>query len=159
MNILINHCWCSDSNWGGCYDCRVIVTLHRVPEGKTYYDAPCPDWVLVEEHPFKSKEDRFRFTTVRARADVLEWLNTNVKDRKLIKWQIQKGESAKGWSVGTDEYNSATGISFSFFFEREHDGMNFIKHWSVYKKPTYYCQYFKDIRKELDFKTGKLIKI
>ncbi len=160
MDILINHCWCSDSNWGGVYHCRVIVTLNRVPKGKTYYDAPCQDWGLIEEYPFKSnKPNPMRFETNRPRADVLKWLETNVKDRKLNKYEKEQGDSAKGWAIGTDEYNSSNTISFSFFFEREKDGMAFIKQWSIYKKPTYYLQYFKDIRKELNPLTGKLCKI
>lgn len=160
MNILINHCWCSDSNWGGLYSCRVIVSLNRVPEGKTYYDPPCPDWALVEEHPYtppESPDDPFRRRdTLRLRPDVVKWLNRNVKDRKVPSY-VEGGP--KGWAVGTDTYNSHSGISFSIFFERQRDGMAFIKRWSVYKNPVSYLQYFKDIRKELDPTTGRLKRV
>jgi hypothetical protein len=159
MNILINHCWCSDSIWGGEYNCRCIVSLDRVPDGKTYYDPPCPDWTLVEEHPHQSSNRRDRTETLRPRADVLEWLKTNVKDRKLTKYERDQGDSLKGWAIGTDEYNASTGISFSFFFERQMDGMRFIRHWSHHRNPVSYLQYFKDIRKELDLATGKLKKV
>lgn len=159
MNILINHCWCSDSIWGGNYSCRCIVTLDRVPQGKTYYDPPCPDWALVEEHPHKGDPARFRDETLKPRADVLAWLNANVKDRKLTKYDKDNGESVKGWAIGSDEYNAANTISFSFFFERQMDGMRFIKHWSHHKNPVSYLQYFKDIRKELDLTTGKLKRV
>jgi len=155
MDILINHCWCSDSIWGGEYDCKTIVTLHRVPEGKTYYDPPSPDWALITEHEFSGAVFPSMGETLRVRPDVIEWLNANVKDRKIPSY-IKGG--TKGWAVGTDKYNSVSGISFSFFFERQRDGMAFIKHWSVHKNPVSYLQYFKDIRKELDFKTCKLIR-
>jgi hypothetical protein len=162
MNILINHCWCSDSIWGGNYSCRVIVGLDRVPEGKTYYDPPCPDWSLLQEHKFDSGDKdklSFRNTTLRVRPDVINWLNANVKDIKLHKWEKDNGQSSKGWAVGTDKYNSQNTISFAFFFQRRRDGMAFIKHWSVHKKPVSYLQYFTDVRKELNFKTGKLVTI
>jgi hypothetical protein len=158
MNILINHCWCSDCNWGGHYDCRVIVTVNRVDDDKTYYDPPSPDWALVEPHKFASTNPHER-ETLRPRADVIEWLNANVKDRKLTAWHKERGQSPKGWAIGTDQYNAVKGISFSFFFERERDGMAFIKRWSVHKKPVSYLQYFKDIRKKLDPKTGKLVRV
>lgn len=158
MDILINHCFCTDSIWGGWYDCRVIVSLRRITEGKTYYDKPDPDWALVTEQKFDGAEDSFRKKTLHVRPDVMEWLEKNVKDRKLVKWQKEEkeGYSPKGWAVGSDKYNTHDALGFSFFFERETDGMAFIKRWSIYKKPTYYCQYFKGIRKKLDLKTGKL---
>jgi len=158
MDILINHCWCSDSNRVGCYDCRVIVTLKSIPDGKTYYDKKCPDWALIETHPFKSSSKlSFRDETNRPRADVIAWLDANVKDRKLSKWQKENHSSPKGWAIGTDEYNATSTLDFHFFFEREKDGMTFIKRWSVYAKPTYYCQYFKDIRKKLNYQTGRMV--
>jgi hypothetical protein len=158
MNLLVNHCWCSDSIWGGYYTCRCIVTLYRVPEDKTYYDPPCPDWALLEEHPFTGKDGDLTYndTTLRPRADVIEWLNKNVKDRKVPTY-VEGG--AKGWAIGADKYNSLNGIDFRFFFERQMDGMKFIKHWSVHKNPISYLQYFKNIRKELDLKTGKLARV
>jgi hypothetical protein len=139
------------------YSCQCIVTLRRVPDGKTYYDPPCPDWALIEKHEVNADAPYHLFHhTLRPRADVIDWLTKNVKDRKVPKY-VDGG--AKGWAVGTDEYNSANAVSFSFFFERQMDGMNFIKRWSTHKKPVSYLQYFKDIRKELDFKTGKLVRV
>jgi hypothetical protein len=143
------------------YDCRVIVSLSRVPEGKDYYDPPCPDWSLVEEHKFNRGVKTFfaRNTTLRARPDVIAWLNDNVKDVKLHKWKKDRNQSSKGWAVGTDKYNSQNPLSFGFFFQRRRDGMAFIKRWSVHKQPVNYLQYFTDTRKELDFKTGKLVRV
>lgn len=155
MNVLINHCWCSDSNWGGGYDCRVIVSLYRVPEGKTYYDPPCPDWSLIEEHP-RVSADAMRNTTLRLRPDVVAWLSANVKDRKVPSY-VKGG--VKGWAVGSDAYNAHAGISFSLFLNRHRDAMAFIKRWSVHRLPVSYLQYFTDVRKELDPVTGTLKRV
>ncbi len=155
MDILINHCWCSDSIWGD-YACRCIVSLHRVPDGKSYYDAPDADWALVEKHPYAGNPALFRDETLRPRADVRAWLAANVKDRRLTKYEKDQGDSPKGWAIGTDAYNAATPISFSFFFQRQTDGMKFIRCWSHHANPVHYLQYFKDIRKVLDLSTGRL---
>lgn len=55
--------------------------------------------------------------------------------------------------------NAANPLDLHLFFERQNDGMAFIRHWSHHKNPVSYLQYFKDIRKELDFKTGKLKRV
>lgn len=163
MNVLINHCFCIDSHWGGKepYWCRSIVSIDRVPEGKDYYDPPCPDWALIEEHPYASKEKEpfGRHETLRLRSDAMDWLTASIKDRELTKWQVAEGYSVKGWDVGTDAYNSNSGISFSVFFARPADAMRFVKHWSVYKNPISFLNYFKDIRMELNPKTGKMKRI
>lgn len=153
MNVSINHCWCTDSNWGGLYACRVTVSLYRVPEGKTYYDPPCPDWALVEEHPYQSTAKTFNRETLRLRADVAEWLAANVKDRKAPS-DVEGGP--KGWAVGSDEYNSTSGIHFTFFFHRRSDAMAFIKRWSVHKRPVNYLNYFTDRRFKLNPATGRM---
>jgi len=148
MNVLINHCWCSDSNWGGQYNCRVIVSIDRIPDGKTYYDAPEPDWLnILEKHTFDYGDD-----VRRLRPEVIQWLNDNVKDR-------ESDEQKQGWCVGTDEYNSNNVISFAIFFERPSDALKFVKRWSSHKKPVHYLNYFQDIRRELDFATGRLKRV
>lgn len=154
MNVLINHCWCSDSIWGGHYDCSVIVTLNMVQEGKNYHDEHDPDWTaLLDEVPFKSKKEPFRFDTRRLKPEVAAWLEANVKDRKVCSYT---DGGVKAWAVGTDAYNAANTISFSLFFERRRDAMAFIKRWSAHKQPIHYLNYFTDVRKELDPATGTL---
>lgn len=169
MHYFTNHSWCSDSNWGGHYDCRYIITIDRIPKGKTYYDSPEKDWVnLVESRMFFDKEeydslksfykDKYSESdlkrmsqkkTYTLKKEVREWLKSNIKDRK--------GEEInKGWCIGSDRYNSDSGISIRVFFHRRVDALNFIKEWSEYKKPTTYFDYFKDIRKELKLETMKL---
>lgn len=152
MNVLVNHCWCSKSNWGDNYDCRVIVAIERIPEGKTYYDAPTADWTnLVEKHDFEWKDEAGfnQHNTFRLKAEVLAWLEANIKDRRC-------DENVKGWAVGNDEYNSRSPLSYLLFFERTGDAMRFIKQWSSYKKPINYLNYFRDTRRKLDFKTNRL---
>ena len=39
MDYLRNHCWCSDSNWGGNFDCQIIVSLNHYES-----DAYKEDW-------------------------------------------------------------------------------------------------------------------
>ena len=156
MHILINHCFCSDSNWGGVYDCRVILSIDMVQKGKTYHDPHEPDWInlIDDDIEFESKKP-FRvghYDTQRLKPEVIQWLTENIKDRDNKKHK-------QGWAVGTDEYNSDSGVSFSIFFERQRDAMNFIKRWSSHKKPVHYLNYFKDIRRELDPTTGRLKRV
>ena len=148
MNVLINHCWCSDSNWGGHYNCRVIVSIDRVPVGKTYYDAPEPDWLnLLELHTLANGRE-----VRRLKPEVIQWLQDNIKDR-------QDDEQKKAWCVGTDKYNADMAISFTLFFERPSDALKFIKRWSSHKHPVDYLNYFQDIRRELDFVTGRMKRV
>ena len=95
FSILINHCWCSDSIWGGKYNCRVIARLDRIPVNKSYYDTPNEDWtnLLV-----------FDETYLQLKPEVHQWLEQNIP--------------VKGWAIGTDKYNSIDELSFSFFFQK-----------------------------------------
>ena len=146
MNILVNHCWCSDSIWGGHYNCSVILSVDRIPEGKTYYDPVCEDWQNLIEDPTG-------YDAPKLKREVVEWLEKNI--------QNQKGDkSNRGWAIGTDKYNEKNSISYNIFFQRQKDALFFIKNWSIYKKPLNYYNYFKDIRKKFDHKTKtlKLVK-
>lgn len=148
MDILMNHCWCSDSNWGGMYDCRVIVSIDMIAKGKSYYDPLEPDWInLIEEDDNFTFQDGAGFTqhgTQRLKPEVIQWLKDNVKDKR--------------WAVGTDDYNSRNQISFTVFFQSSRDALKFIKRWSSHKNVVRYFNYFKDIRRELNPKTGRLQK-
>jgi len=149
MEILINHCWCSDSNWGGYYDCSVILTIKAFEKREDVYKRKyTPDWQNVLDEHYSNTIDE----VMRLKPTIIQWLNDNVKDR-------EDDEHKKGWSVGTDEYNKHSGISFSLFFARRNDAMKFIKHWSIYKNPVHYLNYFKDIRRELDFTTGRMTRV
>ena len=155
MSVLTNHCWCSDSNWGGHYDCRVILTIDYVQDGKGYYDGPTEDWknLLEDDVPLPENERGFgRFETVRLKPEVIEWLKANVKD-------VKGGDHKQGWCVGTDKYNSNSGISFNIFFQRITDARAFAKRWSSFKNFYGYLNYFKDKRYKLNLKTGRLSRI
>lgn len=153
MNVLINHCWCSDSNWGGHYNCRVIVSIDMVPKGKTYYDPHEPDWLnLLEKHDLVWEKFGDAHRTYRLRPEIIQWLQDSIKDR-------QDDKQKKAWCVGTDKYNANMAISFPIFFERPSDALKFIKRWSSHKHPVHYLNYFQDIRRELDFATGRMKRV
>ena len=156
MNVLINHCWCHDCNWGGQYNCRVIVSVeHFATLDDIHKRKSTLDWsMIVEDVPYDNgKEIPFRkLETTRLKPEVMQWLNNNVKERDC-------DEQKQGWAVGSDEYNSTDRLGFSIFFERPTDALNFIKRWSVYKKPVDYLNYFRDVRKKLDPKTNTLRRV
>lgn len=155
MGVLLNHCWCSDSNWGGHYNCRVILTIDYVQDGKGYHDGPTADWKnLIEGNIPYSNPDRLgRFATTRLKPEVIEWLKANVKDVKTTEPHKQ------GWCVGTDKYNSNSGISFSIFFQRVTDARAFAKRWSSFKNFYDYLNYFDDKRWKLNLTTGRLNRV
>lgn len=137
MNVLINHCWCSDSNWGGHYDCRVIVDISRNENG--YYSPITQDWKSIVD---EDKENDI----IRFRPEVIEWLKQNFADRR--------------WAIGTDAYNNMSSkLSICLFFQSARDALKFIKHWSSHKRPVNYFNYFRDIRFKLDEKTGTLKRV
>jgi len=137
FSILINHCWCSDSIWGGKYNCRVIARLDQIPVNKSYYDTPSEDWtnLLV-----------FDKTYLQLKPEVHQWLEQNIPDRNKV----------KGWAIGTDKYNSIDELSFSFFFQSAHDAEKFIKNWSSIGKPVEKLNHFKDKRYKYNPKTKTL---
>lgn len=174
MDYLKNHCWCSSSHWDNKnYDCQIIVSL------KSYNDAYVDDWENLTEQVEVFSQERFneqvdfaellmtrslhlygedylekvknddRTGCVKIRTFkpyVLEWLDKNIPD---INGQ-------KAWCVGSSDYvvNDSCS-SLSVFMQRRKDAMLFIKTFSKWKKPVYYCQYFTDVRKELDLETLK----
>jgi len=156
MQVLINHCWCSDSNWGGQYNCRVIVSIKSRAEGKTYYDAPTDDWknLIVKQDNRKSLYDGKAL-----KPEVVDWLTKNIKDIKLSQWMTkEKGYHPQGWAIGTPDYNSRDGLDLCVFFQRQTDALRFIRHWSSIKKPEYFFNYFSGKRLKYDVATKKLVK-
>lgn len=154
MDYLKNHCWCSDSNWGGDYDCQIIVSL------SSYEDHDEEDWknVFTKKKVFSQSrydelkeigvlpEEQMRELSVRSivtpKPEVLKWLEDNVPEKQ--------------WCIGSDEYIATDSCcSFAFFFQLRRDAMAFIKAWSKWGKPVNYCQYFTDVRKTLNLETLK----
>lgn len=152
MNYLQNHCWCSDSNWGGVYHCKHVVDVSRNLNDEEYNDGPHADWIDVtttKEYVDDSFGHEITKNIIILKPDVVDWLNENIKDRK--------DECVKGWAYGSDKYLCRdSGISLSIFFHRRNDAMKFIRTFSVFKNPVFFLNYFKDERKMLNMETLKL---
>lgn len=143
MDVLMNHCFCLDSNWGGEYNGRLIVGIDRIVKGKTFYDPPSADWVnLIERHELVREKFDDPYSTNRLKPEVMVWLKENVNGRR--------------WAVGTDTYNSRSPLEFNVFFQSYRDVQRFIKRWSEFGKPLEYVNYFRSIRKRLDMKSMTL---
>jgi hypothetical protein len=168
MDYLQNHIWCSDSNWGGMYSCRHWVHFTNTRE----YEVN--DWSLIINDYIDSFINQYEYNVFKKRYQthddeeliercthlapnlkphVFEWLEANIKDRPAK--NTGDSESLKGWCIGSANYRGKDPYSFTVFFYRKRDAMAFIREFSVYKKPVHYCQYFSDVRKVLDLKTGK----
>jgi hypothetical protein len=170
MNYLQNHIWCSDSNWGGQYDCRHSVFFNsyeavHAEDWKNVIDEKSAKVFMEEEYnsirsivldegrffddeKYKSFYNRYVPTL---KSEVVKWLEENVKDRPKPGYDGQ----IKAWCIGSNKYNSANSSGFSLFFHRRKDAMAFIRRWSKWKKPVHYCQYFTGVRKKLDLVTLK----
>lgn len=150
MNYLQNHIWCSDSNWGNEFNCRHTVFFN------CYEESDKQDWLAVINKEADSRKHEHGYTqkVINLKPEVLQWLEDNVQD---VKRDHYDNGHLKAWCIGSLEYRANTSTGFSIFFLRRKDAMAFIKRWSQWKKPVSYCQYFTDIRKELDLKTLKYV--
>lgn len=155
MDYLRNHCWCSDSNWGGNYDCQIIVSLNSYNDG--YEDDwlrlidPKSEIITVTPNPDESSFS-YPKSVINLKPEILNWLQTNVPD---LSKDTFGNNTLKAWCIGSAEYRSLNSSGYCIFFQRRRDAMAFIKTWSKYKKPIYYTQYFTDVRKVLDLSTLK----
>jgi hypothetical protein len=172
MNYLQNHIWCSDSNWGGQYDCRHLVSVDKYhldsesredwdnlvdEKAEIYFDQDECDRLteMYINRGITPDKEWFEKSSPNLKPEVLQWLVDNVEDRPK-----SSGEDClKGWCVGSTEYRHTDGGSITIFFHRRKDAMAFIKKWSKWKKPTHYCQYFTDVRKKLDLETMKYVTV
>lgn len=172
MDYFKNHCWCSNSHWDDeHYDCQIIVSLYACKDyyredynelmvEKKFYDeeeanslSEYMKSVWIEHNKEYTQEDleeykqRVGNKTIKVlKPEVMDWLTENIPDTK----------EGKGWCVGNDYYVATDSrSSYSVFFQRRKDAMAFIKRWSKWKKPLHYTQYFTDVRKVLNMKTGK----
>lgn len=170
MDYLQNHCWCSSSHWDGKnYDCCHIVSLCSFGEGykedwESLVDEAAEQFFDNREYQafakyveiyegVEAKPEHFMKTVPNLRPEILKWLEENVADRSVK-------DSPKGWCVGSAQYRANDArSSFSVFFHRRKDAMAFIRKFSKWKKPINYCQYFTDVRKKLNLKTGKYEKL
>jgi hypothetical protein len=129
--------FCSQSNWDGEYfHVRNLVSIDE-ENAKN----------LIDKFPLEpSIENRFSHSFKRLKPEVFDWLLNNVKDEKL---------GIKGWCCGNDSYNAGYN-DFSLFFYRRKDARNFIKTWSIYKKPTETYNQNTYVNKVLNPKTNTL---
>lgn len=147
MSVLINWCWCSDSNWGGNWNGRVIVSIERIPNGKSYHDTPTADWTaLIDEIKLKWEKFGDPHSTYRLKPEVMEWLAKEIPDRRP--YSTEDDPNPKGWAVGTDQYNAVNVTAFNVFFDSYRQAARFIKRWSSIGKPNEYLNYFKDKRRK-----------
>lgn len=94
------------------------------------------------------KEISFKRNMPTPKAEVMGWLDTEVKPQK---------DGTPGWCMGSEDYRcGGASNQFVLWFYRRKDAMAFIKRWSSHGKPTTYLNYFKDddYRELID---GKLI--
>jgi len=110
-----------------------------------------------EEDKEREKEKKFMMSeTVTLKQEVIDWLEENIEDNKDTTEKTPINER-KAWCIGNDEYNSRQSYNITVFFARQKDALNFIKKWSIYKKPTFYFDYFHDDHREMDIK--EIVKI
>ena len=131
--------FCSQSNWDGdFFDCRSLVQV----------DEEDFENLILSVSIEPTRENNFSYTLKKIKPEVFDWLVDNIKDIK---------PGFKGWCCGNDDYNSrGESGSYSLFFCRRKDAINFIKTWSIYKKPTETFNQNTYVQKILDKKTNKL---
>lgn len=173
MDYLKNHCWCSNSHWDNKhFDCQIIVSLSGYEEHdeedwknltetvnvfsqKKYDDDIVFAERMIERYP--NYYDQSYLEDIKANKKT-GFQNIRVFKPKVLKWldeNIADIDGKKAWCVGSNDYSSQDASSLSVFMQRRKDAMLFIKTFSKWKKPVYYCQYFTDVRKKLDLKTLK----
>jgi hypothetical protein len=113
-----------------------------------------------EEEFLSNFKERSRRKTVTLKPEIIQWLNDNVKDRKVYEESEESDSSLadqKGWCIGNDKYNSNQSYEITVFFARQVDALKFIRKFSIFKLPTFYFDYFREERREMESK--KIIEI
>ena len=100
-------------------------------------------------NPSDLKDGMFKRETVTLKQEVIDWLNDNLKDVKGSD-ENTPIEKRKSWGIGSQSQNSKQSYQIDIVFTRQLDALEFIKQWSVYKKPTIYFDYFHDDKREMD---------
>jgi hypothetical protein len=129
--------FCTKNNWdGNTFDARNLVSI----------DKENAKNLIIKCSLVPNIDNRFSHYFKKLKPEVYDWLINNVTDEKL---------GVKGWCCGDDNYNCGY-EDFSLFFYRRKDALNFIKTWSIYKRPTETWNQNSRIRKILDLKTNTL---
>ncbi len=112
--------FCTRSNWDGeMFDVCNLVSIERKTEDFNN--------ILDKKSLFPDDEYNKWRSYYELKPEVFKWLEDNIKDQN---------KELKGWCCGNKDYNSNVSEGFSLFFYRRKDALNFIKIWSIYKKPT-----------------------
>jgi len=132
------------------YDIEIENKLKRVREfAKGFTDKSDKEKEDILNVFREDMKEVYQKSSVTLKPEVIIWLDKNVKD-KLNTKITDPLEDRKAWAIGNLKYNSATSYQITIFFDRQLDALSFIKEWSIYKKPTYYFDYFHDDRREID---------
>lgn len=132
--------FCLRSNWDNDnFDTPNLVSIEYKSE----------DYAKLIDKKSLHPDDEFNSwrTYSELKPEVFKWLEENVK---------YQNDGLKGWCCGNNEYNSNMGEGFSLFFYRRRDAQNFIRTWSVHKKPTETYNQNTYVNKILDKKTNTL---
>jgi len=179
MRYYTNNCSIEESIYDNKhFDGKVIVTifkelespkaLHRFTKNKSNLD-----WnnsVIefeffnkreLKEFTEKDKEKAKEFTTSELngsmfkrisftlKQEIIDWLNDNIEDVKNSD-ENTPIEKRKGWAIGNKYYNFKQGYQIDIIFTRQLDAIEFIKKWSIYKKPISYIDSFNEDRREIN---------
>lgn len=137
--------YCTMSNWDNeWFDVTNLVSTERKSEDYDNLIDSKYDINLEEENIFRRQ---IRYCELKP--EVFLWLEENVKDQQ---------NGLKGWCCGNKEYNTGSHEGFSLFFYRRKDAQNFIRTWSVHKKPTETYNQNTYVNKVLD-KTTNTLKV
>jgi hypothetical protein len=159
MKLYIGYYYCTESNWDDkLFDTSYLVSIEQYDKkdlinNKIDFLNPkafSDDFKNVIDVKFLYPDDKIYSwkTFFQLKPEVFSWLEQNVTNKKHNK---------KAWCCGNKEYNSDNPVSqdFDLFFYRKKDALNFIKTWSILKKPTLVYNQFTYVKKVLNTKTNK----
>lgn len=118
---------------------RKIFNKTKYEEFMDYYKE---ENIIISKEEEEDKKNLFTYNVDSLKPEVLQWLNDNIQDNK---------ENEKMWCVPNDD-NLERYQGVIIFFGRQIDALKFINTFSIYKQPTFYFDYFRGERKDIDIK-------
>lgn len=193
MNYIINH-YINNQNIHNIYfEANITVSINKeidniqiLKENKILIDNP--DWNILsnEQIVFDEKrynkyikqmnvfinnnfisqtnneterkriKENFNLSSFFLKNEIIQWLNDNIDNKEQ-----------QNWTTGNQEFNFKNHNTIFVFFKKQEDALMFIEKWSVFKKPTFYFDFFNndkreisinDLNKFIDFKFEKKIQ-
>lgn len=104
----------------------------------------------------KRIKENFNLSSFFLKNEIIQWLNDNIDNKEQ-----------QNWTTGNQEFNFKNHNTIFVFFKKQEDALMFIEKWSVFKKPTFYFDFFNndkreisinDLNKFIDFKFEKKIQ-